>query len=89
MVHRVSHGLCLQQSLLGGPRQEMFPRGGRGPVFENIVKGGFERRTDHNAWLNILKELLEYHDCLKRKEETVGIRKDSQASNRRRVKVKI
>lgn len=37
---------------------------------------------------NILKEFLEYHDCLKRKGETVGIEKDSQASNRR-VKVKI
>lgn len=88
MVHRVSHGQCMQQSLLGGQRQEVFPRGVKGPVFENIVKGGFERRTDHSAWLNILKELLEYHDCLKRKGEAVGIKKDGQASNRR-AKVKL
>lgn len=55
----------------------MLPRGVRGPVFENIVKGGFERKQTIMHGYSVLKELVEYHDCLKRKGGNVGIKKDS------------
>lgn len=61
-----------------GDGQEMLPRGVRGPGTENIVKGGFERETDHNAWLQHSERIGRHHNCLKRKGENVGSKKTVQ-----------
>lgn len=63
-----------------------FQEGSEGQYLRTLWKEDLRTKQSTIHGYNILKE---YHNYLTRKGKTIGIKKDGQASNRKRVKVKI